>query len=257
MTVKRLLRHAALLCLCALPAVLSAFAPGISAARRYPDHDSRFFVSDFAGVLDDADEQTVYAAGVRLQKATGAQVVLVTVQSLNGDTLEDYAYGLATQWGIGEAGKDNGLLLLFTAEGPHSRIEVGSGLEGALPDSKAGRILDAYLVPWYDDEDSWSAQLTETYQAMVNVVYDEYGLTDQKEQVEERDTDDKALPDIVTVIAVIVIVMLVFGRRRGGGFWPGVFLGGMGRGGGGSFGGRSGGGFSGGGGGFSGGGASR
>ena len=256
MTVKKLLRRAACLCLCAMLAVLPPTALNASAARRYPDPDSRFFVNDFAGVLDEADERTVYAAGVRLQKATGAQVVLVTVQSLNGDTLEDYAYGLATQWGIGEAGKDNGLLLLFTVEGPHSRIEVGSGLEGALPDSKAGRILDAYLVPWYDDEDSWSAQLTETYQAMVNVVYDEYGLTDQKEQVEERDTDDKTLPDIVTVIVVIVIVMLVFGRRRGGGFWPGVFLGGMGRGGG-SFGGRGGGGFSGGGGGFSGGGASR
>lgn len=232
----------------------------------YPSATDQFFVNDFADVLSDEDEQRIYNSGVRLFDATGAQVVLATVDSLGGRELEDYSIGLAREWGIGDAEKDNGILLLFLTDGPHSRIEVGSGLEGALPDSKAGRILDTYLVPWYEDSDGWSEALFNTYMALTNVVYTEYGMTEELYDLPEKKTDPvmDTVEWIVTLLPLIIFILIILLNRRGHHIW--IFPGGFGGGGGfrgGGFGGGGGGfsggggGFSGGGGGFSGGGASR
>lgn len=228
----------------------------------YPQPTERFFVNDFADCLTDGDEQAVYEAGVKLQQATKAQVVLVTVDSLDGQTLEDYGIGLSRSWGIGDKELDNGILLLFTTDGPHSRIEVGYGLEGALPDSKAGRILDTYLVPGYSNESAWSGSLTDTYKALVNVVYGEYGLTEEQYPLADPQPveEDDDLMLVLPFLLIFVLILLL--GRRGGGF-RGPFIGGFGggfhggfHGGGGGFRG-GGGGFRGGGGGFGGGGASR
>lgn len=243
-----------------------AVLAGCAAAKQppYPSPTTEFYVNDFATILSPQDAQRIQQAGVRLQQATQAQVVLVTVDSLDGRTLEDYAIGLARAWGIGDETKDNGVLLLFTTDGPHTRIEVGYGLEGALPDSKAGRILDQRLVPWYDEQEAWSARLTDTYMALLNEVYTEYGLT-QQEPVQAPDelSDEWSQGDWLIVLPFLVVLALALlsGRRRvfGGGFFGGPFMGGPPHGGfGGHSGGfRGGGGFGGGGGGFGGGGASR
>lgn len=263
MNKRRLPRRLAAVAL-ALLAAAAMTLPG-AAKSAYPEPTDRFFVNDYAGILSDEQAQTVYEAGVKLYRACQAQVVLVTVENTGGQVLEEFSLGLAREWQLGDADKNNGLLLLFTTDGPHSRIEVGSGLEGAIPDSKAGRILDTYLVPEYDTPDRWGDGLTETYKALLNQVYAEYGLTEEEyplsEELPEEDDDAAQLALLVPILAVAVLILLR--SRYGGGFGgrgglggPGVFIGG-GFGGGGFSGGRSGGGFSGGGGGFSGGGASR
>ncbi len=233
----------------------------------YPTATDRFFVNDFAEIMSETDRQTVYETGVALQQATDAQVVLVTVQDTGWQELEDFAYGLASDWQIGDAEKDNGILLLFTVDGPHSRLEIGYGLEGALPDSKAGRILDTYLVPWYEDDSAWSAQLTDTYKAVVNEVYAEYGMEENRVPLDTPINDYEDIEGDWTLLIPFLIILLVIVltiRSRGrflvagfGGPHRGGYYGGFGgfRGGGGFGGG--GGGFSGGGGGFGGGGASR
>ncbi len=227
------------------------------ASSGLPDATEKFFVNDYADILSDTDEATVFEAGVNLQNATGAQVVLLTVDDLGGMAMEDYTLTIARNWGIGDAEKDNGILLLFTTDGPHSRVEVGYGLEGALPDSKAGRILDNYLVPWYDDADAWSAQLTDTYRALVNEVYAEYGMTESQFPLEMPFEDEDEGDLIMIIPMLIILILLLSSKRRGIFFLPhfGGFNGGSGFYGGGGF--RGGGGFSGGGGGFGGGGASR
>ncbi len=222
----------------------------------YPAATDRFFINDYADVLSDADEQAVFEAGVKLQQTTAAQVVLLTVDHIGDEALEDYARTIARDWGIGDAEKDNGILLLFTVDGPHSRIEIGYGLEGAIPDSKAGRILDTYLVPWYDDADAWSAQLADTYRAIINEVYAEYGLAENQLPL-ETPIDDNNEGDLLMLLPMLLVLILILSsKRRGIFFLPhfGGFAGGF-HSGGSSFGG--GGGFRGGGGGFGGGGASR
>jgi len=232
---------------------------GTAEPAALPAATQRFFVNDFAEILTEEDENAVYEAGGNLQNATTAQVVLVTVQDTGDRDLETFSLELAREWGIGQQGEDNGILLLFTVDGPHSRIEVGYGLEGAMNDSKAGRILDTWLVPHYGDSAAWSGALRDTYIAILNVVYEEYGLTEQKlplAEPEGYDAEEDASAMIVLLV-VLLCVAVVLTSKRGGGRW--VFLGGGGHHGGfggGGFGG-GGGGFHGGGGGFGGGGASR
>ncbi len=227
----------------------------------------RFFVNDFADVITDADENTIYSAGVALDKACGAQVVVVTVDSLGGESIEDFSYDLATEWQLGDEEKDNGILLLLSVDDREVRVEVGSGLEGALPDSKTGRILDTYGMDYFAD-DNFSAGLTNVYSALVNEVHIEYGLPyndgytpiDEIEYVE----DEMSVLDIVITVIVIAGIIAFFalpGGHGGSKFGRIMLFNSMfgGRGGfhGGHRGGFSGGGFRGGGGGFSGGGASR
>lgn len=241
-----------------LVAVFASTMLGGCSEEALPTATERFFVNDFAEILTEEDEQAVYEAGVALQENTTAQVVLVTVQDTGSSDLETFSYDLATSWGIGQAEEDNGILLLFTVDGPHSRIEIGYGLEGAVNDSKAGRILDTYLVPAYEDSAAWSGALRDTYLAILNEVYGEYGMTDLQTpldtplpQEEELTTEDLllALPFIVVFLLLIILSKrggwVSVGGHMGGGFSGGGFRGG------------GGGGFRGGGGGFGGGGASR
>ena len=227
---------------------------GATQTMAFPDPTERFFVNDFADVMTDEDEQAVYEAGVALYEATDAQIVLLTVDDLGGQSLEDYALNIARSWGIGDEEKDNGILLLFTTDGPHSRVEVGYGLEGAVNDSKAGRILDTYLVPWYEDEGAWSKQLTDTYKAILNEVYFEYGLTENMLEVETPVYEQSG--EWIYAIFMLLLLIALLSRKRGGLFFlphfGGFYHGGFG---GGGF--SGGGGFRGGGGGFGGGGASR
>ena len=82
-----------------------------------------------------------------MEKATGAEMAVVVVRSLDGLSVDDAASRLFDLWKIGKAGKDNGLLLLWSTGDRRVRVEVGYGLEGTLPDGKVGAILDAYVIP--------------------------------------------------------------------------------------------------------------
>ena len=202
--------------------------------------------------------------GENLFVKTGAQVVVVTVDTLDGAAVSDYALELGRKWGVGDKEKNNGVVLLLSVSERKVTIQVGYGLEGRLTDGKTGRILDNYAIP-YLKNDEFSMGLTETYKAIVSEVYAEYGET-PPENLNEYDSydvsDSTAFKVIRTIILIIVILVLIFGRRRRrhiffGPFYGGFHGGGDSFGGGSSFGGGRGGGFSGGGGSFGGGGSSR
>lgn len=226
-----------------------------------------FYVNDFANVIDDAAEQEIFSRGVALADKTTAQVVTVTIDSTDGEEISEYALELGRSWGIGEEGEDNGILLLFAAEDREVYVAVGYGLEGALPDSKTGRILDVYGMDYFRN-DEFSDGILAVYRALVNEVYLEYGQTAEEgyipiEQMpEEADATAGEVALSWLIMLIIVAVIFFIASRRGVMFFGGPFGGGFGGGfsSGGSFGGRSSGGFggfSGGGGSFGGGGAGR
>lgn len=219
-----------------------------------------FFVNDFAGVLTDEDTLAMYNMGVQLYEKTGAQVVAVTVETTNGVDISQYGVQLGREWGIGDEEDDTGVLLILATEDRDVGISVGYGLEGAITDAKSGILLDNYAVPYFS-EDDFSTGMRETYNALINEVYIEFGLEPEEDYVPADELDDDGGSVLIAVLFFIVcLTVLQFVSR---GRFPLLFFFGGGnhhhRGGGGFHGGFGGGssGFRGGGGSFGGGGASR
>ena len=106
---------------------------------RYPKPEG--YVSDFAHVIDAASKSQLEAYAASVEQATGAQMAFVTIPSLEGEPIEDVANTIFRAWGVGEKGKDNGIMLLLSIGDHRSRLEVGYGLEPILPDGLAGDIL--------------------------------------------------------------------------------------------------------------------
>lgn len=235
-----------------------------ASALNIPKAKSNFFVNDFANVISNDDENKMQKQGEALYKACGAQVVVVTVKSLDGADIESYSLELARSWGIGSKSNNDGVLLLLGVDDRQVRIEVGYGLEGALPDSKTGRILDLYGVEHFKKDD-FSTGLTAVYDSLVNEVYIEKDLQPAEDYtpVSKVKQDDSKETDIgYIIVAVIILICFLSSLRkrkhRRGYVYDSddTFHGGFG---GGFSGGSSGGGggFSGGGGSFGGGGSSR
>ncbi len=263
-------------------ALFSALAIHVSAAD-YPSPTREFFVNDFADVLNYETEEKIYRLGKQLEDKTGAQVVLVTIDSLNGQDIDEYANILFEKWGIGQKDVDNGILILYANAERLLRIEVGYGLEGAVPDIKTAEIRENYIKP-YTKYDNFNSGLYNGYAAIVNEVAKEYDVEINADTIpspgnldqyygEENDGDGSSLIVFILIIAFLFFdgVFLKFritlailkglfwssyyggGRRGGRGGWGGGGFGGFG---GGGFGGGGFGGGSSGGGGRSGGGGS-
>lgn len=105
------------------------------------------YVNDFANVLDESAETYLEDYLGTLERDTTVEVAVATVPTLGGTTIEDYATRLFAAWKIGQAARDNGVLLLVAPTDRAVRIEVGYGLEGALPDGLAGDIIRNDILP--------------------------------------------------------------------------------------------------------------
>jgi uncharacterized protein len=107
------------------------------------------WVSDFAGILSDQTKAQITSLLNETKKSTGAEIAVVTIPSLEGATVEDYAVKLFEKWGIGKKGKDNGVLLLVAPNEHKVRIEVGYDLEPVITDSRAGDIIRETIIPFF------------------------------------------------------------------------------------------------------------
>ena len=123
------------------------------------------YVSDYAGMLSEADEAKLNARLVRFNQATGVQSVIVTVKTLDGDPIEDAAERLFKTWGIGSKERNDGVLLLVSLEERALRIEVGYGLEGRITDADSGRIINDLMLPLFKQGKFYTAFLV--YQARI------------------------------------------------------------------------------------------
>ncbi len=248
-----------------------------TSAIEFPQPTNDLFVNDFADVINEEDEAEIMNIGADLYEQTTAQIVVVTIDSLDGYDENEYALELGREWGVGSKETNNGVVLLLSVSDRRISIQAGYGLEGCVTDAKSGSILDEYAIPYLRNDD-FSTGLIEAYKAIVSVVCNEYGVElnpdyeignyDFYENDVLEDSDD-AIATIILTIAIILIVVFVFrkfsgsdsnhggGSYHGGGHYRGgTFYGGFSGGSRGGFSGGSGG-FRGGGGSFGGGGASR
>lgn len=139
------------------------------------DPTSNFYVNDYANILSEETENEIQSMSVQLSYTDGTQMVVVTVEDLEGLSVEEYANQLFNKFGIGEADSDNGLLILVSRDDRKIRVEVGYGLEGVINDGKAGRYLDAYAVP-YLKNDEWDKGIFNVYNALYKEIVTQNNL---------------------------------------------------------------------------------
>jgi uncharacterized protein len=260
----------------AVLALALAGLPGQVSALDVPPLSGR--VVDNAGIVSADGERALTDYFRRIEEATGAQIAVLTVESLEGEVVEDYSIQVVDAWQLGRAGEDDGVLLLIAMQEKKIRIEVGYGLEGRLTDATSGVIIREYLQPYFRAGRFEDGVLAAS-QAIGSVVAEGTEVAAAAPSGAERvarPADPSPTRGIPFNFALIMIIFALggLGRRgryaRRGGLLRALFWGSMlsnasrrsytGRGGfgGGGFGGGGfgGGGFSGGGGGFGGGGAS-
>lgn len=215
------------------------------------------YVQDFANILTAQERADLINMGRALEQQTSAQVAVLTVDTTGDIPITDFANEAFRKYGIGAAQENNGIMLVLAMSDRQIRIEVGYGLEGRIPDGKAGRILDQYAIPYLQNQQPNKA-IIETYKILANEVLSEYGQEGlqapsggQAQVPVTNPGDGGGIPSWLFIIIVVVVLFLDF--KFFGGFLTHILLSILmrgGRGGGGS----GGGGFSGGGGGSSGGG---
>lgn len=238
----------AALALAAAFLIICSFAFSASAA---PAPRGDIYVQDFSNVLSPEQEAELIQLGRQLEDATTAQVAVLTVPTTEEVPVAQYANEAFRQYGLGSAEENNGVLLLVTTEGGpgerHIRVEVGYGLEGALPDGKVGRILDEYAYPYLVNEQP-AAAIMNTYKVLYNETATEYGWNGQPVEAQPYQSSENGMNPFWLVIIAVLIVFLDI--KFFGGTLSRLFLYMLSRGGGGG----GGGGYRGGGGGSSGGG---
>lgn len=134
---------------------------------------SVFYVRDEEGLLSPHIEEQILQISLELAQKTKAQVVVLTTPDFEGMDGSEYALTVLREWGIGDPSLNNGVLILLSLNEGLSRIEVGYGLEGALPDSLLGRIQDTYMLPYYNDGD-FDKGMINGYLAIVEIIAKEY-----------------------------------------------------------------------------------
>src|SRR5512146_295642 len=113
--------------------LLAALAASAGAAIDWKTLRPEGYVTDFARVIDPATHDRLEQYCAAVERATGAQIALVTVRSLEGEPVEDVARVVFNDWGVGRQGQNDGIMWLLAIGDRRSRLEVGSGLEGIVP----------------------------------------------------------------------------------------------------------------------------
>lgn len=203
--------------------LLCGTVAGVSAAGEIPIPvvEKDVYIYDVDNAIDDDVEESLNKLLVQLEEKTGAEFAVISVESLLGQTIEDYAYNLFNTLGIGKKGEDNGVLLLFSRSDTRVRLEIGRGLEGCLNDGKCGRILDRHFVPYRDDGEY--TQATEnTVKAVILEVCEEYNISVEelnlKEfQEEEEKADEAEFWTMLFLIALLLLLAYLEVKYGGGG----------------------------------------
>jgi len=217
-------------------------------------------VNDLANVLSDQEERQLESELVQFNDQTSTQIAIVTVPSLNGYEIADFSTQVFNKWQIGQAGKNNGILIVFKNKTADAKgavfVVTGYGLEGILPDAVINRnVVDNEMIPRFKEGDIYGG-LYAGSKVIKELAAKEYTAEAYQKKTSGKKKSEKGGGGFILVVLIIIVLVSIFKGGRGGGystrgslpFWLALGLLGGNRGGG-SFGG-----FSGGSGGFGGGG---
>ncbi len=216
-------------------------------------------VNDLADVLSPDEEARLERKLVAYDDSTSTQIAVVTVRTLNEYPIEEYALKLYRDWGIGNKKTNNGVLIIAAIDDRKIRIEVGYGLEGAIPDITANQIIRNDIAPGFRSGDYYDG-FDKATESIIKAATGEYKAP---EGYRKNKDGGGSILGMLIVFVIIIIILSNINRGGGGGFMsrrgyrgfgPTIFWPSGGGGGGGGWSGGGGGGFGGFGGGSSGGG---
>jgi uncharacterized protein len=195
------------------------------AATPEPPLSPANYIVDLAKIINDDVEAKLNAYLKELEAKTTAQVIVLTIKSLDGEDIESFSLRTAEKWRLGQKGKDNGLLLTIAIEDRRYRFEVGYGLEAILPDSLVGSIGRQYLVPYFRKGD-YSMGIFYATLAVIQEIAKHEGveitaMPELKTEGIGRDSNSSgkgigwiAIVNIIFIISILMLRLLIPRRRR-------------------------------------------
>lgn len=183
---------------------------GIAQSKALPLPNPATLVVDGANLLNDFDKQQLEKKLVELDRNSTNQIAVVTVNNLNGLPIEEVAYETFKAWGIGGKKNNNGILLLISKEDRKIKIEIGYGLEGAIPDVIAKRIIVDDLRPAFKLQNYYSG-INAAVDNLAKAATGEYNVK------REKKGNSNGTSSILFFVIFIVVIIIIFSNRRGGG----------------------------------------
>ena len=191
----------------------------VNGQSKIPEPTNLKYVNDYVGVIDNESKNYIAALGKELEEKTGAQMTVVTINSLEGKDVESYANELFRTWGIGQKDKDNGLLVLLSMQDKKWRVEVGRGLEGAITDIYSARVMDNIAKPLFK-QGKYGEGLKNVYSIFAGDIAKEYNVSlENKKNVTDIQSikNEKVIkinPIVVYAILGAFMVDIIFNRAR-------------------------------------------
>lgn len=191
------------------------FGPFLAFAQNIPPRPSPpRLVNDLAQVLSPDEEAQLERKLVAYDDSTSNQIAIVTIRTLEGYPIEEYALKILRDWGIGNRTTNNGALLLAVIDDRQIRIEVGYGLEGAIPDITANQIIRNDIAPSFRSGNYYEG-FDKASESIIKAAAGEYKAP---EGYRNRDGNNgKGIGGLVLAFIVIIIVLSNINRRGGGG----------------------------------------
>ncbi|MCX7961222.1 MAG: YgcG family protein [Burkholderiales bacterium] len=194
---------------------LAAFATGAIAEVPVPPLKAR--VTDLTGTLSASERETLEARLADFERRRGTQFAVLLVPTTKPEEIEQYAIRVAEAWKIGRKGVDDGLILLVAKDDRRVRIEVGYGLEGAIPDSVAKRVIEERIVPRFREGDFYGG-LASGLEALIRLAEGERLPAPQPAR--ERGASAFAVVEAIPVflffvVAAGAVLRVVLGRLAG------------------------------------------
>ena len=203
------------------------------------------YINDYAGIISESDKIKANSLLSELEQKTTAQLAIVTLLTTAPRDIATYAVELFEKWGIGQKNKDNGVLLLIAAKDRKVRIEVGYGLEGALPDAICSQIIYQGMIPLFK-ENHYSQGILTGANTIANLIAKEYNITlsglSQADAAVFKTHPVSKAKSALEILFSLIFFILIFGfrfglfgflllnsgRRRGGHWFGGGYGGNMG-----------------------------
>lgn len=195
--------------------LMVAILPILAMGQDFPQRSNPpRMVNDFAELLTPSQEQYIERKLVAFADSTTTQISVVTVNTLSGYEIGDYATRLAEEWGVGQKGRDNGVMIVVKPKTLDSYgevfIAVGYGLEGVLPDITAGRIVSNVMIPAFSSGNI-AGGIDGAVDTIMSITSGEFSAEDWQKRQGGGDAN------IVVFVIIAIVILSLFSRRGGSG----------------------------------------